>query len=75
MTVITPDKFVGQDDNPGAILYTDEVALRSYKENRRKRLAAQQSESEINTIKQDVDSIKSDMAELKQLLMKVLESK
>jgi len=68
------DTFIRQQDNPGALLNTDNEGLRSYREARKKILDNQQKISQINNIQDEVNSLKSELSDIKQLLIKVLES-
>lgn len=69
------DGFIRQIDNPGALLNVDDDGLRNYREARSKILQNQRKMEQINTIEQEMESLKSEMSDIKQLLMKVLESK
>ena len=69
------DVFVRQQDNPGALLNIDSEGLTNYRETRRKILESQSKLDQINNINKELDELKSEFSEIKQLLMKVLESK
>lgn len=62
-------------DNPGAILNVDKEGLNAYKLARRKHNDNQNRIDQINIINEEVNQLKNDISEIKQLLMKVLESK
>lgn len=68
------DTFIRQYDNPGALLNTDDEGLKGYREARRRILDNQHKIAQINNIQDDVNSLKTELSELKQLLIKVLES-
>jgi len=69
------DSFVRQGDNPGALLNVDNEGYKNYKETRRKVLENYSKMEQINKLTDDVNNLKNDISDIKQLLMKVLESK
>jgi hypothetical protein len=69
------DKFIGQKDNPGAIINIDTSGKDAYINARMARLENQKKLNEINTIKQDVDNLKSDISDIKLMLKEILERK
>jgi hypothetical protein len=69
------DKLVRQFNNPGALVNTDADGFHAYKMARRKHSENQDRIDQINTITEEVNTLKNDISEIKQLLMKVLESK
>lgn len=69
------DDFEPQRNNPGALLNKDFDKLHAYKQARKNYFETQQKIEEINTIKEEVNLIRSEMADLKSLLIKALENK
>lgn len=69
------DGFIRQSDNPGALLNVDNDGLKNYKEARSRILQTHYKIEQINNIEKEMDSLKSELSDIKQLLMKVLESK
>lgn len=67
--------FVVQRGNPGSFVNNNMEGLMAYKEIRKKRLVESTESNEINNLKSDVDSLKNDMSQIKDLLLKVLENK
>ena len=63
--------FTERDRNSKAILNTDMDSLLKYKIQKRKISDINKSRSEIALIRGEVDSIKSDLSEIKQLLLKI----
>jgi hypothetical protein len=63
--------FTERDKNSKAILNTDMDALLKYKIQKRKISDIDKSRNEITLIRGEVDSIKSDLNEIKHLLLKI----
>ncbi len=63
--------FTERDKNSKAILNTDMDALLKYKIQKRKISDIDKSRNEITLIRGEVDTIKSDLSEIKQLLLKI----
>ena len=63
--ILPTDGFVRQKDNPGAIINVDKNGLQAYK---LRREAEKRKESDINTLK-------NEMSEIKNLLTQLLEKK
>ncbi len=63
--------FTERDRNSKAILNTDMDSLLKYKIQKRKISDINKSRNEIALIRTEVDSIKSDLSEIKQLLLKI----
>jgi hypothetical protein len=63
--------FTERDKNSKAILNTDMDALLKYKIQKRKISDINKSRNEITLIRGEVDSIKSDLSEIKHLLLKI----
>jgi hypothetical protein len=63
--------FTERDKNSKAILNTDMDSLLKYKIQKRKISDINKSRNEIILIRDEVDSIKSDLSEIKQLLLKI----
>ena len=63
--------FTERDRNSKAILNTDMDSLLKYKIQKRKISDINKSRNEIALIRGEVDSIKSDLSEIKQLLLKI----
>ena len=63
--------FTERDINSKAILNTDMDSLLKYKIQKRKISDINKSRNEIALIRDEVDSIKSDLSEIKQLLLKI----
>jgi hypothetical protein len=63
--------FTERDKNSKAILNTDMDALLKYKIQKRKISDINKSRNEITLIRGEVDSIKSDLNEIKHLLLKI----
>ena len=59
--------------NRGALVNTDQNALNGYWRNRNKKVELENKIEEINTIKDQISSIMSEQAEIKNLLIKLLE--
>lgn len=68
------DTFIRQQDNPGALLNTDSNGLKNYREARSRILHNQHKIEQINKIEQEMVTLKTELSDIKQLLMKVLES-
>ena len=63
--------FTERDRNSKAILNTDMDSLLKYKIQKRKISDINKSRNEIALIRGEVDSIKSDLSEIKQLLLQI----
>ena len=63
--------FTERDRNSKAILNTDMDSLLKYKIQKRKISDINKSRNEIALIRDEVDSIKSDLSEIKQLLLQI----
>jgi hypothetical protein len=63
--------FTERDINSKAILNTDMDSLLKYKIQKRKISDINKSRNEIALIRDEVDNIKSDLSEIKQLLLKI----
>jgi len=63
--------FTERDRNSKAILNTDIDSLLKYKIQKRKISDINKSRNEIALIRDEVDSIKSDLSEIKQLLLQI----
>jgi hypothetical protein len=63
--------FTERDKNSKAILNTDMDSLLKYKIQKRKISDINKSRNEIILIRGEVDSIKSDLSEIKHLLLKI----
>ena len=63
--------FTERDRNSKAILNTDMDSLLKYKIQKRKISDINKSRNEIALIRTEVDSIKSDLSEIKYLLLKI----
>ncbi len=63
--------FTERDKNSKAILNTDMDALLKYKIQKRRMSDINKSRNEITLIRGEVDSIKSDLSEIKHLLLKI----
>ena len=63
--------FTERDRNSKAILNTDMDSLLKYKIQKRKISDINKNRNEIALIRDEVDSIKSDLSEIKQLLLKI----
>jgi hypothetical protein len=63
--------FTERDKNSKAILNTDMDSLLKYKIQKRKLSDINKSRNEITLIRGEVDSIKSDLSEIKHLLLKI----
>ena len=63
--------FTERDRNSKAILNTDIDSLLKYKIQKRKLSDINKSRNEIALIRDEVDSIKSDLSEIKHLLLKI----
>jgi hypothetical protein len=63
--------FTERDKNSKAILNTDMDSLLKYKIQKRKISDINKSRNEIALIRGEVDSIKSDLSEIKHLLLKI----
>jgi hypothetical protein len=68
------DTFIRQQDNPGALLNNDIIGLKNYKEARSKILHNQHKIEQINKIEQEMNTLKTELNDIKHLLLKVLES-
>lgn len=75
MTIKLLDDFEPQRNNPGALLNKDFDKLNAYKQARKSHFDTQHKIEEINTIKEEVNLIKNELADLKILLIKALENK
>ena len=63
--------FTERDRNSKAILNTDIDSLLKYKIQKRKLSDINKSRNEIVTIREEIDNIKLDISEIKQLLLKI----
>jgi len=63
--------FTERDRNSKAILNTDIDSLLKYKIQKRKISDINKSRNEIVIIREEIDNIKSDLSEIKQLLLKI----
>ena len=63
--------FTERDKNSKAILNTDMDSLLKYKIQKRKISDINKSRNEITLIRGEVDAIKSDLSEIKHLLLKI----
>ena len=63
--------FTERDRNSKAILNTDMDSLLKYKIQRRKNTDVNKSINEIVIIRGEIDNIKSDLSEIKYLLLKI----
>lgn len=63
--------FTERDKNSKAILNTDMDSLLKYKIQKRRMSDINKSRNEITLIRGEVDSIKSDLSEIKHLLLKI----
>jgi len=64
--------FTRSHENKGAIVNTDNESLLAYKRQRTLLNTIKDKSEEINTIKEDVTNIKTDLAAIKELILKVL---
>ena len=72
ITIAEPIRgFTERDKNSKAILNTDMDSLLKYKIQKRKISDINKSRNEIALIRGEVDSIKSDLSEIKHLLLKI----
>ena len=72
ITIAEPVRgFTERDKNSKAILNTDMDSLLKYKIQKRKISDINKSRNEIALIRGEVDSIKSDLSEIKHLLLKI----
>lgn len=71
------EAFVKQRDNHGALINRDHSAYHAYIEQRNAILNKKNisDKDEINNLKEDVKELKSSIDDIKNLLVKVLESK
>ena len=67
--------FTERDRNSKAILNTDMDSLLKYKIHKRKISDINNSRNEIALIRGEVDSIKSDLSEIKHLLLQITKEK
>jgi hypothetical protein len=67
--------FVVQKNNNGALLNYNMGALKAYKEARKKALNSTSENNQINNLKEELNTLKSDIDDIKALLIKVLETK
>jgi len=65
---VDTDGFKRMPDNPGALVNTNKSALEAYKMQKKKF-------AEFNKQKEEINTIKSELSDIKQLLVKLLESK
>ena len=68
------DDFAIQKGNPGAILNKDIDGLRTYKDKRKQQQQTEEKINEVEFLKEDINSMKNDLSDLKNLLLKVLEN-
>jgi hypothetical protein len=64
--------FVRSQTNQGAIINVDEENYNAYKKQRNHVLQIHGGMGKINTLENELNNIKEDMSEIKQLLLKVL---
>lgn len=69
------EPFIKLPENPGAAINIDDTNLDNYKKSRMQRLEMQKKVDEINSVKQEVDGLKSDINDIKNLLQQLLEKK
>jgi len=72
IAIIEPSNgFTERDASSKALLNTDVDSLLKYKIQKRKLSDINKSRNDIALIRDEVDSIKSDLSEIKQLLLKI----
>lgn len=59
--ILPTDGFLRSEVNPGAIVNTDNAALQAYKKQKE---SSRRKEQEINTLRSEVDELKSMMTQL-----------
>ena len=64
-------KHWGRDPSSGALLSTDNAGLAAYKARREKR---KQKDSQLSEMSNDINSLKEDFQELKNILLQVMNS-
>ena len=69
------EAFVKLRENPGAAINIDDNNLHNYKVARQQRLDMQKKIDEINSVKEEVQGLKSDINDIKSLLHQLLEKK
>jgi hypothetical protein len=67
--------FINQNDTPNILVNVDDSALDAYKKQRDYIKNTFSKFEEINNLKQEVAEIKSDISEIKQLLIQSLSNK
>lgn len=67
--------FINQNDTPNILVNVDDNALEAYKKQREYLKLNQAKMEEINILKQEVADIKTDISEIKQLLIQSLSNK
>jgi hypothetical protein len=65
--------FVRSQSNKGAIINVDNENYNAYKKQRQHMLEVSGGMGKINTLEHELNNIKEDMSEIKQLLLKVLD--
>lgn len=73
MNKLNTDSFVTHPGNPGVIININDKERQAYREARNLRLDNQKKIDEINTIKEDLNNLKSDISDIKLLLKKIVE--
>jgi hypothetical protein len=63
------EKFI----NKGTVVSTDDNGLEQYRMQRKKLIEMHNAATKINKVEEEVESIKNDLNDIKELLLKVLE--
>lgn len=72
LKVIDPvSGFTERDSNSKAILNTDVDSLLKYKIQRRRFSEINKNSKEIMTVREEIDDLKNDISEIKQLLLQI----
>jgi hypothetical protein len=66
------DGFLRSMDNPGAVVNIKDDNLIAYKKHRKQMNELHYSIGKINNLEKEVNSLKGDLTEIKELLVKVL---
>ena len=64
-----------KDPTTKAVLNTDKSALEAHKENRKKNILINSMENDLNGVKTEIEELKSDIKDIKDILLQFINSK
>jgi hypothetical protein len=69
MKIAHTEKYI----NKGTVISTDENGLEQYRRQRAKLIEMSAAASKINKVEEELETLKNDISDIKELLLKVLE--